>query len=139
MIAENQQPTGAQVHLPVLDHVSHSSISCFQQCPLKWKFRYVDKLQEDFNITLPTLDQIEGTNCAAVFEAIREAIDRTPWTVEETAVLRTFTFHKEVIYQDLRNNQDAISGMFASMVSSEILQSIAASTTEMSSCKLPSK
>jgi len=68
------------------------------------------KLQEDFNITLPTLDQIEGTNCAAVFEAIRESIDRTPWTVEETAVLRTFTFHKEVIYQDLINNQDAISG-----------------------------
>jgi hypothetical protein len=32
----------------VLDHVSHSSISCFQQCPLKWKFRYVDKLEEQF-------------------------------------------------------------------------------------------
>ena len=48
MIAENQQPAAVQVHLPVLDHVSHSSISCFQQCPLKWKFRYVDKLEEDF-------------------------------------------------------------------------------------------
>ena len=48
MIAENKQPAAVQVHLPVLDHVSHSSISCFQQCPLKWRFRYVDKLEEDF-------------------------------------------------------------------------------------------
>ena len=41
MIAEKSSP------LPVLDHVSHSSISTFQACPLKWYFRYVQKLPEE--------------------------------------------------------------------------------------------
>jgi hypothetical protein len=68
------------------------------------------KLQEDFNIGLPTLDQLDDSSCRTVFEAIRKAIRKTPWTVEETAVLRTFTFHKEVIYQDLKTNHDTISG-----------------------------
>ena len=41
MIAEKSSP------LPVLDHVSHSSISTFQACPLKWHFRCVQKLPEE--------------------------------------------------------------------------------------------
>ena len=30
------------------DHLWYSSISCYLQCPLKWKFHYVDKLPEEF-------------------------------------------------------------------------------------------
>ena len=41
MIVENSSP------LLTLDHVSHSSISTFQACPLKWHFRYVQKLPEE--------------------------------------------------------------------------------------------
>ena len=33
--------------LPVVDHLSHSAVSTYQQCPLKWHFRYVAKIPEE--------------------------------------------------------------------------------------------
>ena len=33
--------------LPVIDHLSHSAVSTYQQCPLKWHFRYVAKIPEE--------------------------------------------------------------------------------------------
>jgi len=30
------------------DHLSYSSVSCYLQCPLKWRFHYVDKIPEEF-------------------------------------------------------------------------------------------
>ena len=30
------------------DHLSYSSISCYLQCPLKWKLHYLDQAQEEF-------------------------------------------------------------------------------------------
>lgn len=66
------------------------------------------KLQEDFDISLPGLDQIEDQTCEAVFNAIKKCITKTSWSVMNTAVLRMFTFHKEVIYQDLKTNRSTI-------------------------------
>ena len=33
--------------LPVVDHLSHSAVSTYQQCPLRWHFRYVEKIPEE--------------------------------------------------------------------------------------------
>ena len=41
MIATNRSP------LPVIDHLSYSSVSTFQKCPLRWHFRYVERLPEE--------------------------------------------------------------------------------------------
>ena len=30
-----------------IDHLSYSAVSTFQRCPLKWHFRYVDKLPDE--------------------------------------------------------------------------------------------
>jgi putative RecB family exonuclease len=35
-----------QAQLP--DHLSYSSVACYLQCPLKWKFHYIDQLPEEF-------------------------------------------------------------------------------------------
>lgn len=35
-----------QAQLP--DHLSYSSIACYLQCPLKWRFHYIDQLPEEF-------------------------------------------------------------------------------------------
>ena len=39
--------TGTSETLPVIDHLSYSAINTFVRCPLKWYFRYVEKLPEE--------------------------------------------------------------------------------------------
>ena len=39
--------TGNSEKLPVIDHLSYSSVNTYQQCPLKWYFRYVEKIPEE--------------------------------------------------------------------------------------------
>jgi very-short-patch-repair endonuclease len=67
------------------------------------------KLERDFGIALPTLDSLEEADVAHVMSAVSHAVARTRWTVEPVAVLRTFTFHKEVIYRDLHQNEAVIA------------------------------
>jgi putative RecB family exonuclease len=38
-----------QAQLP--DHLSYSSIACYLQCPLKWRFHYIDQIPEEFVAT----------------------------------------------------------------------------------------
>jgi len=67
------------------------------------------KLANDFDITLPSIDDIDGPP-AAVLDAIRKAVSRKKsWKVEERVVLTTFTFNKEAMYRDLLMNRDAIT------------------------------
>jgi hypothetical protein len=35
--------TGSSEKLSVIDHLSYSSVNTYQQCPLKWYFKYVPK------------------------------------------------------------------------------------------------
>ena len=37
----------SKTSLPVIDHLSYSAVSTYQRCPLKWFFRYVEKLPEE--------------------------------------------------------------------------------------------
>ncbi len=39
--------TGTSETLPVIDHLSYSSVNTYRQCPLKWHFRYVEKIPEE--------------------------------------------------------------------------------------------
>jgi len=39
--------TGSSEKLPVIDHLRYSSVNTCQQCPLKWNFRYVEKIPEE--------------------------------------------------------------------------------------------
>ena len=68
------------------------------------------KLERDFGIILPRLDDMEEPDLAHVLEGVRSAVSDTDWTVNERTVLSTFTFQKDVIYRDMRANADAISG-----------------------------
>jgi len=44
---ETREASLVAEHLTGRDHISFSSISSFQRCPLAWKFRYVDGLPEE--------------------------------------------------------------------------------------------
>ena len=66
------------------------------------------KFEQDLGISLPTLDDLEDNSYRAAADAVRGAIRGTGWNIDETAVLSTFTFHKEVIYRDLRANEKAV-------------------------------
>ena len=67
------------------------------------------KLEQDLGISLPTLDDLQDNSYRTAVEAVRRAVRGTGWRVDETAVLSTFTFHKEVIYRDLRANEEAVA------------------------------
>lgn len=67
------------------------------------------KLELDFGITLPTLDDLEEADLDGVLDAVGRLVP-SAWTLHRVAVLRTFTFYKEVIYRDLQANAEAIGG-----------------------------
>ena len=67
------------------------------------------KLERDFGISLPSLDELEDDSYSTAISAVRHAVQRTAWRVDETAILCTFTFQKEVIYRDLQANEEAIT------------------------------
>ena len=67
------------------------------------------QLLTDFGVSLPALDDTEDSEIDAVFAGVRSACRQWPdWTIEERAVLATFSFHKEAMYRDLLENEDAL-------------------------------
>lgn len=65
------------------------------------------KLESDLEITLPQAD--DELDLPVFLESVRTAVGERPgWLVEERAVLSTFSFHKEVMYRDLRDNMATI-------------------------------
>jgi hypothetical protein len=68
------------------------------------------KLQHDFGIALPSFDDENEENIDGLLDSVREAIsDQEDWSVRDTVVLSVFSFHKEVMYRDLRNNEVAVA------------------------------
>lgn len=68
------------------------------------------KLEKDFGLQLPSLDDLAEADLPAVLAAVTQTVRGTDWHVEDRAVLTTFTFQKEVIYRDLYDNEDEIVG-----------------------------
>lgn len=56
-----------QGNLP--DHLSYSSISCYLQCPLKWKLHYVDRLEPEFISSSLVFGQAIHQSVAAFLES----------------------------------------------------------------------
>src|SRR5205085_6036197 len=67
------------------------------------------KLQTDFGIEIPSLDEIDTPNVEQTLAAVSAAVAGTRWKVEPAVVMGTFTFQKEVIYRDLRDNASRIA------------------------------
>ena len=68
------------------------------------------KLENDLGIELPELDPEEPLEVAPLLDVIRSAVaERPTWSVEERVVLSTFSFHKEAMYRDLRENFELIA------------------------------
>ena len=67
------------------------------------------KFERDFDIKLPSLDELPDQGMHTVIEGVRNAITSfSTARVDDVGVLTTFTFHKEVIYRDLKQNMDDI-------------------------------
>ncbi|MCC5953684.1 MAG: DUF4011 domain-containing protein [Acidimicrobiia bacterium] len=76
------------------------------------------KLAEDLGIDLPTIDPADGLN--AVIGEVKAAVAAEPsWSVTPELVLGIFSFHKEVMYRDLLDNESAV-------VSHPMVQALAA-------------
>lgn len=67
------------------------------------------KLANDFDISLPTIDDVDGGPGAVLREVGRRIGNRPGWRVDERVVLTTFTFHKEAMYRDLLTNRKEIA------------------------------
>lgn len=66
------------------------------------------KLESDFGIALPEFDP--EASVTEVFATFAKLIEEQPsWKVVPRTVLARFSFEKEVIYQDLRKNEERIS------------------------------
>ncbi|UMP01768.1 DUF3320 domain-containing protein [Amycolatopsis sp. EV170708-02-1] len=67
------------------------------------------KLQADFGISLPTVEEFEEVGIAGIMRSVERLVrKRHGWSVAERAVLTTFTFHKEAMYRDLQVNEDLL-------------------------------
>ena len=63
----------------------------------------------DFGISLPTVDDMEDNNLETLFAKVLVSVQKhVGWKVEPTAVLSCFSFHKEAMYRDLLDNEDAV-------------------------------
>ena len=66
------------------------------------------KLEKDLDIVLPGPTDID-LDPASVCTAVRRAVaGQRGWSVEDRAVLTTFTFHKEAMYRDLLDNAELV-------------------------------
>lgn len=61
-------------------------------------------LEKSFNLSIPALDP-DSPSIDGLLDDLAEVITRQPgWSIEQRAVLTTFSFHKEAIYRDLEDH-----------------------------------
>jgi very-short-patch-repair endonuclease len=69
------------------------------------------KLESELGISLPDLEPEEPISVAPMMAQIARAIaSQHDWSIHDRVVLSTFSFHKEAMYRDLRDNFDQIVG-----------------------------
>ncbi len=70
----------------------------------------VVKLANDFGIELPKQEDIDEGDPLAVLDRVRSAVaSRRDWSVEDRLIVSTFSFHKEVMYRDLLDNEAVVA------------------------------
>lgn len=63
----------------------------------------------DFGIEIPALDDIPELSVRDLMAEVRRAVStKAEWSVEPTVILSTFSFHKEAMYRDLLENENAV-------------------------------
>ncbi|WP_375513258.1 DUF4011 domain-containing protein [uncultured Nostoc sp.] len=73
-------------------------------------FLLINKLHEEFNITLPESDHIQKLSYENFIDEVRGAIAKQPdWQLEETAHITLFQDAKAAMIKDLEQNQDKIA------------------------------
>lgn len=76
------------------------------------------KMAADFGVEIPAMEDIDDTDPAAILRLVREAVAaRDGWAVSDRRVLSLFSFHKEVMYRDLVDNEERV-------VSSRLVQAV---------------
>ena len=66
------------------------------------------KLDHDFGVTLPEVDPYD-IRADDILEGVQKLVTARGWEVLERSVLTSFSFHKEAIYNDLKDNEDAVA------------------------------
>ncbi len=66
------------------------------------------KMERDFGIVLPELDPDDFDVDNALADVGAAVLGKSGWTVSERTVLTSFSFHKEAMYQDLKDNEASI-------------------------------
>ncbi|MBD2771622.1 DUF4011 domain-containing protein [Iningainema tapete] len=73
-------------------------------------FILVNKLRDEFNITLPESEKVDKLGYAQFLDEVRSAIAQKPnWQVENTAHITLFHETKAAMIQDLQQNQERIA------------------------------
>jgi len=68
------------------------------------------KLEQEFGIVLPDIDDADEADPEAFFDRVRAVITEQPdWRVESNVYLASFSFHKEVMYRDLMTNEAKVA------------------------------
>jgi very-short-patch-repair endonuclease len=68
------------------------------------------KLEEAFGLRLPNIDEYEELDVERLQRDVRRLVSsQARWSVEDRVVLGRFAFHKDVMYRDLVDNEDAIA------------------------------
>jgi len=63
----------------------------------------------DFGLTLPSIEDLDDNSIDSIFGAVRSAVSsHHGWEVKPTVVISCFSFHKEAMYRDLLDNEDAV-------------------------------
>ncbi len=67
------------------------------------------KLESELGIKLPEVGDDDSLDVSGFLAAVRHEVSgHSKWTVSERTVLSIFSFHKEAMYRDLRDNMDHI-------------------------------
>lgn len=65
----------------------------------------------EMGVTLPDIEDTTSINLGDLFTAVTEAVSEYDgWEVKPTVVLSSFSFHKEAMYRDLMENEEAVLG-----------------------------
>lgn len=68
------------------------------------------KLEADFGLRLPSIDEYDDLDVERLQRDIRTLVSaQSGWSVEDRVVMGRFSFHKDVMYRDLLENEDSIA------------------------------
>ena len=66
------------------------------------------RMESDFGITLPDLPDLADLDVRSFLNEVDELVRNRGWEVTPNIVIDVFSFHKEAMYRDLKDNEDAV-------------------------------